>query len=515
MAQIKFKFQASKTEAIINTPDTELKDIFLQGLELIRYDASILERIEQDLDKAAKKKKAMRLADMKWYMNRNGVLPGFKLLGDEMDIPPDSLNLLDGRPRSLDPEAVFLLLMCRAYLGSITSKRAYDRLKDSILIQTYLDSRNMRLPSPNTLLDYINAISNETREYIFKVQIQWIVKMDIDSMDHIAVDSFSVSGNTEWPTDSRILFNLLRRAWHIGQILVTKFGLPGFSDTCIPRWLRELKALEFRIANTGGKPKSGKKLKKLYRQFLNRVNKTLLRMLRSCVAYLPIWEKLDNFPPSRRMLVRSAIDRLIQDLDTVIYVYTYTGDRIFHGIHLPAPEKVLSLSDESVSFIKKGGREAVVGYKPQVIRSGEGFITAFELQQGNPADSSRTISLLRTHCENVASVPYSVSLDDGYSGVRNREELKGMGIKIVSMGGSKGKKITPEAEWDSPEYQEARNARSAVESIIYVLRHKFHLTVFSRRGLERVTAEFLEKIIAHNFWRVSYLKRKQKIRLVA
>ncbi len=87
-----------------------------------------------------------------------------------------------------------------------------------------------------------------------------------------------------------------------------------------------------------------------------------------------------------------------------------------------------------------------------------------------------------------------------------------MGIEIVSIGGAKGKKITQEIEWDSPEYQQARNARSGVESIIFVLRYKFHLDSFTRRGLEGVTAELTEKVIAHNFWRIAYLRRKLNYR---
>ena len=108
-----------------------------------------------------------------------------------------------------------------------------------------------------------------------------------------------------------------------------------------------------------------------------------------------------------------------------------------------------------------------------------------------------------------------MSVDDGYSSSKNRKVLKGMGIEIVSIGGSKGKKITPEIEWDSPEYQQARNARSAVESIVFVLRYKFHLESFSRRGLDGVMAELTEKVIAHNFWRIAYLRRKHKLLSVA
>ena len=515
MTQRKFKLHTSVLGAILNTPDTELKDIFLEGLKLLEQEPSILYKIDVDIDSAAKEKKALRLADQKWFSDLNGWLPGCEEVGNSMVVDPDKLLLFEGRPRLLDPESVFLLMLCRAHLDSVTSKQAVDRLKDSILIQTYFEARGMRLPAANTVLDNINAVTNETRDYIFKSQMGMIMKSGLDSMELVTVDSFSVAGNTEWPTDSRILLKLLQRAYHVGRTIIPKFGLPGFTIGCVPRWLKELSKLEFEIANTCSKPKSKKKIKKLYRRFLKRVNKSLLRMIRRFNDCLPAWEGLCHLPPSKRMMAQAAIDRIILDLENVIRVYTYAGNRVFHGITLPSPEKVLSLSDECVSFIKKGGRDAVVGYKPQVVRSGEGFITAFELYQGNPADAARAVPVIQDHCKNTDSIPQTAAFDDGYSSQKNMKALKGLGIGTVAIGGSKGKKVTPDMEWDSPEHQDARNARSAVESIIFVLRYKFHLESFTRRGLEGVTAELTEKVIAHNFWRIAYLKKKQRLRLVA
>ncbi len=515
MTQSKFKFHTTVLTAIINAPATELKDIFLEGLKLLKYDPSILDRIGWDIDKTAKEKKAMRLADQEWYEQLNGTLPGYEALCAVVDLDLEKLCLFQGRPRLLDSESVFILLLCRAHLNSVTSKQAVDRMKDSILLQTYFEARGMRLPAANTVLDNINAVTNDTRDYIFKSQMRMIMEAGLDSMELVTMDSFSVAGNTEWPTDSRILLKLLKRAYNIGRIIITRFGLPGFTTGCIPRWLKELSKLEFEIANIAGKRNSKKKLKKLYRRFLKRVNKSLLRMIRRCDCCLPAWERLDYLPPNQRMMAQEAIDRIVLDIESVIHVYTYAGNRVFHGIQLPSPEKVMSLSDECVSFIKKGGRDAVIGYKPQVARSGEGFITAFEVQQGNPADSERLLPVIKQHCENTGSIPDTVAVDDGYSSKTNRKALKGMEIETVSIGGSKGKKITPDTEWDNPEYQDARKARSAVESIIFVLRYKFHLDTFTRRGLEGVTAELTEKVIAHNFWRIAYLRRKTKLSLAA
>ncbi len=508
MAQSEFKLPNTVLTAILNSPDTELKEIFLEGFKLLRFDPLILDRIAKDINRTAKEKKAMRLTDQAWYSQLSGTFPGFESLCKVEDFDPETLCLLEGRPRLMDPESIFFLMMCRGHLDSVTSKQAADRLKDSALIRNYFEARSMKVPAPNTIFDNINAVTNDTRDYIYESQMRMIMESGLDTMNHVAMDSFSVSGNTEWPTDSRMLLKFLQRAYHIGHAVLKNFGLPGFTKAYIPKWLKKMKKLEFELENTCGKPNSKKKVKRLYRDYLKHVNKILLRLIRRIDECISEWEDIDHLPPSRQVMVQAAIDRLVFDIESVIHIYTYTENRVFHGIQLPAPEKILSLSDECAAFIKKGGREAVIGYKPQVVRSGEGFITAFELQEGNPSDSKRLQPLINQHCKNTHSVPDTVAVDDGYSSRKNRKALKNMGIKTVAISGSKGKNITPASEWNSPEHQDARKSRSAVESIIFVLRYKFHLDSFTRRELKGVTAELTEKVIVHNFWRISYLRRK-------
>jgi len=474
-----------------------------------------LTQIEKDVNWIALNKKADRLKDRDWYYDQYGLLPIFDSIQKKAIYEPEKLRLAVGRPRLLDSEAVLLLMMCRAHLNSVSSIVATDRLRDSILIQRYFEAREMRLPSANTILDYINAITEQTRDYIYRSQIKMVFQLELDPMTTFALDSFSVSGNTEWPTDSRIIMKLLNRIYRMGNYRLLKFRLPGFKKESFPKWLKRLHQLNFKLDNTCGKAKSKGKVKKLYRQFLKVVDKLLLGMIREVSKYLATWEKGDERAPSQDRMKQGIINQIVSDIEGVIRVYQYTEDRVFHEIKLPSPEKILSLSDESVAFIKKGGREAVIGYKPQVVRSKNGFITAFEVEPGNPGDSTRLLPMVEEHIKTTDTIPETVTVDDGYSNKKVREKLKEMGVKVVSINGSKGKKITPEEEWESTAYKEARNGRSAVESIIYTLRSKFHLSTFTRRGIERVRAELTEKVIAHNFWRIAYLDQKARLKKVA
>jgi hypothetical protein len=45
-------------------------------------------------------------------------------------------------------------------------------------------------------------------------------------------------------------------------------------------------------------------------------------------------------------------------------------------------------------LIQKGNRNAVIGYKPQVIRSEAGFISAIIVKEGNVSDSKESILVM-------------------------------------------------------------------------------------------------------------------------
>lgn len=512
MAQLKFKLEQRTLDVILSNQDTELKEILLEGIRLLDYDPGIVNQIQQDIDLHAKKKKAYRLEEKTWYLHLTGDLPGIdKILRREIAV--GDIKLLNGRPRKLDAEAALLMMLVRAYFDSVTSTVAVERIVDSKLIDSYFESRGMEMPSANTILDHINAISNATREYIFQAQLRKIMDEELDPMEIVAVDSFSISANTDWPTDSRIMMRLLRRAYRRGNRLDT-IGLHGCTDAYIEKWFQALKAIDFNLNCVAGKPHSKRKMKKLYRRFLKTVDKILVRLIRHYIECLPDWEHV-SLSPSRRRLLDAVTEGITQDISEVIRVYQYASDRVFRAMTLPAPEKILSLSDRCASFIQKGEREAVIGYKPQVCRSGNGIVTGCEIEQGNPKDSTRLCPVIKAHMKNTASTPVVVTVDDGYSSKGVREKLLSLGISTVSINGSKGKRITPTEQWESEAYKAARDSRSAVESMIFTLRFKFQLYRFSRRGIESVTAEFTEKCIAYNLWRMARLRKQQGLQKAA
>ena len=155
--------------------------------------------------------------------------------------------------------------------------------------------------------------------------------------------------------------------------------------------------------------------------------------------------------------------------------------------------KKLSVSDADVGFIAKGQRVPVVGYKPQVARSGAGFVTALLLPQGNAADSDQLVPMVDDVVRRTTVVPSVLSVDDGYASAANMAAMKARQIGVISINGSKGRALTTHADWKSVEYVLARDQRSAIESLMFTLKQGFDFGEVARRGLVAAYGELLEK----------------------
>ncbi len=327
----------------------------------------------------------------------------------------------------------------------------------------------------------------------------------MDDFKELTFDSTSVEGNVEWSTDAGILLKLIERLFSLGGKL-SKYGGPSLRAWWMASWISSLQTLLFKINSIAGKANSKKRIKKFYRKFLKTAYKALSYLKRELGEMKERSAKLD-VKPSRREMLDAIFKQIDEDLADGYHVLFYSENRVMNDVHLPSAEKVLSISDEDAAYIKKGPRPAKIGYKPQLGRSGNGFIPVCKVPKGNAADSKEFIPVLDLAIENTKAAASLVSVDDGYSSKSNLEDAKERGVATVSISGSKGKRITPESDWDSPAYLEARRNRSAVESLMFVLKYVFGLKRFRRRGLEEVRAELLEKVIAYNFCRMGDIRK--------
>ena len=453
-----------------------------------------MECIDEDLDLHAKKKKLLRLADAEFLASQTLDLPKLELQLRELQI--DEIQLEIGRPRT-DAYIVYLFLMLRGFNGGCKDQHARLLLEESITVKLWLEHLGLELPPASTLSDNLNAVSNQARSLIHQVQLRYIVQGRLDDFQRCFIDSTAVEANSERPTDSTILVRLIARVCTTGSNL-HRLDLPDMNPIGFLEQQEELRRLSQQIHFLTGKARAGAKRKKWYFQLIRRVRRLRKRLLRDLETVRRNLEGRADLPPSRRLMAGEALGLIADDLAALEQAANVCERRIMAEEEVPVAEKIISLSDLDASFIVKGGWNTVVGYRPQLARSGSGFVTALVLPRGNAADSRYLVAMVKEQITNTGVIPAMTSTDDGYSSQEGREEVLGLGVEVVSISGAKGKRLLEAQQWKSRPYRQARAERSAIESLVFTLKEGFEFGEMARRSHENVLAEMLEKVLVYN-----------------
>ena len=435
---------------------------------------------------------------------RNLPLRGVELAPQEAG--PQPLELLQGRPRTPGYVVVMALLL-RGYLGAgFKACDATSLMLESITLRVFFTNLGLNLPGRSTLTELVNAVGNATRLRLLDAQVAQALRLKLDDFETMLQDSTHVEGNTAWPTDSRLMVALVTRLLRVGRTL-ERVQLPVLESVAARQALAVMVTLDREIDFSRGKKEGGRARRRRYEKLLKRARQVHQRLT---AALAPLDRKLAELDvrPSRQALAARALERLHTDVDALAKVISNCEARVLRDEKVPMSAKVLSVSDPAAGFIAKGQREPVIGYKPQVARSGAGFITGLLLPQGNASDSGQLVPMVDEVMRRTQVTPKVLSVDDGYASNTNEKAMRARGIAVVSINGAKGRALTARADWNSDEYLDARNLRSAVESLMFTLKQGFDFGEVARRGLSSVYAELLEKALAYNLCHSARLKKR-------
>jgi len=260
----------------------------------------------------------------------------------------------------------------------------------------------------------------------------------------------------------------------------------------------------------GGGPQRARRLRHLYDKFYQSAYSLAHKLIDATLAlFLNVDKELLKLKPSLRQRAELLIRQIHQDGVTAIKTIQQSMLRVHDGISTKAREKVLSLADRSAAYIEKGGREPVIGYKPQLARSAAGFVSALLLEEGNGADCLSLLPLAERSILNTGVTPSKIGTDDGYAAKKHLEALRALGVEQVSISGAKGKALLGEDLWNHPDYLEQRCKRSAVESLMFTLKFNHNFGRPGRRGVEAVRSELTLKILAYNFDHAALMRKRK------
>lgn len=481
--------------------DSELQAFLQEANALLQSAPQLIVSAEADLDAHGCGKKALRLADAAWHAQRTELLPGMSI----EPVSPSPLKLAQGRPRTA-AYVVLVALLLRGFLGEgFKACDATTLMQESITLRVFFANLGLTLPGRSTLTELVNAISNQTRQCLLDAQVARVLTLRLDDFSTLLQDSTHVEGNSAWPTDSRLIVALVTRVLRVGASL-GRLQLPAFDAPIVRRHLGIMRMLDREIDLSKGTQQGTRLRKKRYTRLLRYAKCAQQRLHKAVTLVETVLPGLDTLP-SCKALAERVVLHLRRDVDALGQVITNCEARVLHEQQVPMAQKKLSVSDPDAGFIAKGQRIPVIGYKPQVARSGAGFFVGLLLPQGNAADSTQLVPMVDEVTRRTGVVPEVVSVDDGYASASNVAALQARGCKVISINGSKGHALTPQTDWDSDDYILARDQRSAIESLMFTLKQGFHFGEVARRGLDAVYGELLEKGLAYNLCRLARFRR--------
>jgi len=478
-------------------PAVMLTELVSEAMDLGQAYPGILRLIEEDQDRLGLAKKQLRAEYADWQLRQTPALPG---MDGEPRGPLVASPLSGGRPR-MSAETVLTFLVVSHHFQSVYTQEGAERLVDSLTIHNYLTAAGLSLPGARTIGDNVNALSEETLGLILRCQLQLVQAEGLDAFETLCGDSTACKANAEHPTDSRLILRFLERAAKVGGNL-SRFGIPDFREFRVPQWIGELHNLDFRI-NMARKRKDRKKL---YRQYLKTSAKLAGRLWEEAKRAVEAEGPAD---PNPILLARRhrCWNGIVDDLANACHIHERCVERVLDGRKPKGTQRVLSVADETAAWIAKGNRIAVIGYKPQLARSGNGFVTAMLVPEGNAADSAMLLPLVHEAMDNTGVKLDLAGFDDGYTSATNRAALKELGVKDISFSGSKAKKLFGEEAYADPVLAKARADRSAVESLMFCLKHVHGFGRLRRRGIAAVRAELTGKVIVYNMRRAIMLRK--------
>jgi IS5 family transposase len=500
VAEVKVEAKDGGDNLFLPVSDVTLAGVIGEARNLARQFPEVLKSIAADQDRVALAKKKLRCEQKAWSERMTEPLPGMEEFASA-EVTAGALG--QGRPR-MDPEVVLVFFVIAHYFTSVYSGVAAERLLDSLSVYRFLAGKGIAMPGLRTIGDNVNAVSTETRRRILQCQMTLAAKEELDDFGEICGDSTSCAANTRWPTDSGLIYRLISRVFRDSQKL-ERFSLRNFRVHWMNRWLEELKKLDFAI----NVAKGGRERRKLYRRYLKISGKAVCHLGDEALA-LHGRAVSSELPPVLKARLRRQWNRIHQDIHDICNVWQQCQDRVLEGRRVKSSERVLSLADRTAAYILKGDRSPVVGYKPQLGRSRNGLITALLVPEGNRADSEMLVPLVSDAIENTGVVPHLGSFDDGYTSGAGLRALQDLGVRDVSFSGAKGRKLLGDDQWGRDLLKEARRNRSAVESVIFCLKHCHEFGTLRRRGIDAVRDELMGKAIVYNFCRILILRKRQR-----
>ena len=178
-------------------------------------------------------------------------------------------------------------------------------------------------------------------------------------------------------------------------------------------------------------------------------------------------------------------------------VIDQTRRRVLLGEKVPAREKVVSIFEPHTDIIIKDRRETIYGHKICLTGGASNLILDCKIFEGNPPDSSLTISMLDRQKDIYGRYPLKASLDGGFTSKANLEKAKERKIKDICFSKRRGLEKTDMCRSEYV-YNRLRRFRAGIEAGISWMKRCMGLSRCTWKGWHSFKSYVWSSIVAAN-----------------
>jgi IS5 family transposase len=338
-------------------------------------------------------------------------------------------------------------------------------------------------PTDSALQSVIALIRGQTWECINQALVKDALDSRIETLKQARIDSTVTETLIHKPWDSSLLGDAERVLDRLMDEVREQNPLVQY--TCHRRIVKKQITA---IRNCKGEEKR----RAHYRKLISRVRHTL-RAVNGVIA--------------TQQQSRDWMRRAEHHAGLTLRIIDQTVRRVIQGENVPAADKVVSVFEPHTDIIVKDRRDTQFGHKLNLTTGKHGMVLDVVIEEGNPADSSRLLPMIKRIQACYGKLPRQVAADAGYASKENISEAKTLGIKAVGLPRKRGMVVEEMtgSEWI---YKKLKRFRAGIEGNISMLKRVFGLDRCTWRGLEHFQSYVMSAVLAYNFKLFARLSRQ-------
>ncbi len=288
----------------------------------------------------------------------------------------------------------------------------------------------------SAMVQYLNNYSDREMEQAarYNLIIKWFIGIPIEdaSYDHSALGDFRDRlGEKKW---KELFFHILKQIEDAGFAKGTQYvdathvianiaipGTIGLVRQGIKALMEEIEKADPKLYEELGGKKTADKKEKIHTMKPEEKKKKLVEVVEEARAIRNKAEILES----------TAVEQKIDQLNQILNENIEEKDGQVQKKKEHVKDKLVSLVDKDARHGVKSDEKIFTGYKGNVMKSEDGFVTNIIGTPGNTYDGDILVPLLDEKIEN-SSKPKKIAGDTHYGSAENRYQMSLRGITIVA-----------------------------------------------------------------------------------